>query len=242
MPGRRRGEHTKERVLRAACKTFAEKGFRDATHADISRRAGANTAAINYYFTSKEGLYRAAFERLSQRVERLHPLDGGLPSTAPPVERLRAYVHAHLRRLFDPELMGDLHRIRMAEVFDPTGVLDDLLAAQLASDRRQIQEILRELLGPTCTQRDVDWCEMSVMSQCLVAGPGPPDLPPDRKPAVNGPRSIFGLDGAEVDRLTEHIVQFSLAGIAAIAQRAASGSGDSTGPKRANRGRVGQKA
>lgn len=210
MNDRRRGEDTKERVLEEACKVFAEKGYRDATHAEICRRAGTNVAAINYYFASKESLYRAVFLHLTQKVERLYPLVGGLPSDAPPEERLHAFIHAHLSRMFDPELLGDLHRIRMAEMFDPTGLLEELLVTQLSRDREIVQKILRELLGLQASQRDIDWCEMSIVGQCFIGAPGPPH---------KGPRDIFGLNAAEVDRLAEHILKFSLAGIQAIRRK-----------------------
>jgi len=210
MNDRRRGEGTKVRVLAEACKVFAEKGYRDATHADICRRAQTNAAAVNYYFASKESLYRAVFEHLTQKVERLYPLDGGLSAMCPPEKRLHAFIHAHLSRMFDPEHLGDLHRIRMAEMFDPTGLLEELLARQLSRDREHVQEILRELLGPERSQRDIEWCEMSIVGQCFVAAPGPRD---------KGPRVIFGLEAAEVDRLAEHILRFSLAGVKAIRRR-----------------------
>jgi AcrR family transcriptional regulator len=241
MRTRRRGEDTKLKVLDEACKVFAEKGYRDATHAEICGRAGANAAAVNYYFGSKEGLYRAVFERLEDQVERMYPLDGGLPETASPEKRLHAFIHGHLSRMYDPELMGDLHRIRMAEMFDPTGLLDDLLEANLAKHRRVIQRVAREFLGPKASQRDVDWCEMSVVGQCFIGGPGPVGkMPPDK-----GPRALFGLNASEVDVLADHIHRFSLAGIKAIARKLESdpgvtpGSEDATKPSEARKRKQG---
>ena len=210
MKNRRRGEATKERVLEEACKVFAEKGYRDATHMEICRRAGANSAAVNYYFGSKESLYRAVFEHMNQKMDRLHPLDGGLPATSPPARRLYAFIHAHLSRMFDPEHLGGLHRIRMAEMFDPTGLLEESLARHLARDRAHIQKLLREMLGPDVPQRDVDWCELSVVGQCFMSGPGP---------SGKGPRAVFGLDATNLDRLADHIQTFSMAGIKAICAR-----------------------
>jgi len=207
MNVRRRGQDTKERILEEACKVFAEKGYRDATHAEICGRAHTNAAAVNYYFESKEALSKAAFEHLADKAANLYPLDGGLPPTAAPVDRLRAFIHAHLSRMFDPERLGNLHRIRMAEMFDPTGLLAKLLEQKLAEDRDHILRALGELLGPSSTERDVIWCELSVVGQCFMASPGP---------GGRGPRLLFGLDAGEVERLTEHILAFSLAGIAAI--------------------------
>ncbi len=215
MTARRRGEDTKERILEEACKVFAGKGYRDATHAEICRRANINVAAINYYFSSKESLYRAVFEHLTRKMESLYPLDGGMPASAPPEKRLHAFILAFLRRMFDPEHLGSLHRIRMAEVFDPTGLLEDLLTGHLARDRNHIQAILRELLGPQASQRDVEWCEMSIVGQCFSAAPGPGD---------KGPRELFNLTVTEVDRLAHHIVTFSLAGVTAIRQSSSESS------------------
>jgi AcrR family transcriptional regulator len=210
MGDRRRGHDTKERILAEACRVFAEKGYRDATHAEICRRAGVNVAAVNYYFESKEVLYRAAFEHLAETADTLYPLDGGLPASCPPQRRLRAFIHSFLARVFDPERLGSLHRICMAEMFDPTGVLAEPLARRLAQDRDHVLNILRELLGPQVTQEDVESCELSIVGQCIMASPAPGD---------RGPRAIFGLTAADVDRLTEHILRFSLAGIKAIARK-----------------------
>lgn len=210
MPEPRRGENTKARILEEACKVFAEKGYRDATHAEICRRAHSNVASINYYFGSKEALYKEVFECLVERADTLYPFDGGLPASSSPEQRLGAYIRGFLGRMFDPERLGALHKIRMSEMFDSTGLLTEQLQQRLAQDREHLQRILRELLGPSVPRRDVEWCELSVIGQCLMTGPGP-----DNK----GPRALFGLSAAQVDRLAEHILAFSVAGTKAIGRK-----------------------
>jgi AcrR family transcriptional regulator len=206
----RRGQRTKERILEEACLVFAEKGYRDATHVEICSRAGANAAAVNYYFSSKEALYRAAFEHLTQMADTLHPLDGGLPPEASPEERLHALILAHLNRMLDPERLGSLHRIHMSEMFDSTGLLKELMARRLARDRQYTLVIIGELLGPQATKREMEWCEMSTISQCFMAAPSPRE---------EGPRRLFGLDVAAPADIAEHILTFSMAGILAIRQQ-----------------------
>jgi AcrR family transcriptional regulator len=53
---------TRQRLLKAAGKVFAERGFRAAAVHDICERARANIAAVNYYFGSKEHLYTAVLQ------------------------------------------------------------------------------------------------------------------------------------------------------------------------------------
>ena len=51
----------RSRLVLAALRQFAEKGFEAATTREICEAAGANISAIRYYFGDKAGLYRAAF-------------------------------------------------------------------------------------------------------------------------------------------------------------------------------------
>ncbi|MFA6240393.1 MAG: CerR family C-terminal domain-containing protein [Candidatus Hydrogenedentales bacterium] len=210
MIDRTRGQETRQRILEEACKVFGEKGFRDATHAEICREAGANVAAINYYFGTKEALYRAVFEHLSVLAETLYPFTQGVSESASPEDQLHAFVRAFLGRVFDPDQLKHLHRIRMAEMFDPTGLLDEVMDQHLAKDRGHILGILRQLLGTGVPERDLSWCEMSIVGQCLMVAHGPRD---DRH------KDIFGFSEAGVDLLAEHITDFSLAGVEAIRRK-----------------------
>ena len=60
-----REEHralTRTRVLEAAARVFARRGFHGASVQDIAREAGATTGAIYSNFAGKEDLYLAVFE------------------------------------------------------------------------------------------------------------------------------------------------------------------------------------
>jgi AcrR family transcriptional regulator len=203
---RKDSEETRRRILKAACQVFGEKGYRDATHAEICQLADVNTAAVNYHFRSKAELYRATWEYTVAEVERLYPLDGGVPADAPAPDRLSGYIRAHLQRVMDEQL-GHFHRLRMMEFFNPTGLLDESLADSIAAARRQVIEILRELLGSEATEDDIELCEMSVISQCrmvrLTTSNKRPTLP-------------WQFTAKDINRLAEHITRFSLAGIRVI--------------------------
>jgi AcrR family transcriptional regulator len=72
-PGR--GEDTARRILLAAIEVFAEEGYEGASTRSLASHAGVNAPAIQYYFGSKEGLYRAVIAHIANLVEaRLAPV------------------------------------------------------------------------------------------------------------------------------------------------------------------------
>jgi TetR/AcrR family transcriptional regulator, regulator of cefoperazone and chloramphenicol sensitivity len=66
-PGR--GEDTSRRILETAIQVFADEGYEGASTRMLAERAGVNLPAIQYYFGSKEGLYRAAIGHIADVVE-----------------------------------------------------------------------------------------------------------------------------------------------------------------------------
>lgn len=208
MRTRRDGEETRRRILETALGVFGEKGYHDATHADICRLAGVNTAAINYHFGSKDGLYRATWGHAIAQVDRRHPVDGGVAPDSPAAQRLQGTVTALLRRFTDKRL-GYLHSIRLMEHANPTGVLDEVVARRIRLFRAHLSGILRDLLGPDANDDDVQLCEMSVASQCHAVRCG-------RHAKRRRSPPPWRFTAADVDRLAEHITRFSLAGVEAV--------------------------
>jgi AcrR family transcriptional regulator len=64
-----RGEDTRRRILEAAVEVFAAEGYEGASTRHLAERAGINLPAIQYYFGSKDGLYRAAIDYVIQEIE-----------------------------------------------------------------------------------------------------------------------------------------------------------------------------
>ncbi|HKT19672.1 MAG TPA: CerR family C-terminal domain-containing protein [Stellaceae bacterium] len=68
-PSHARGEETMRRILDAAIEVFAAEGYDGASTRALADRAKVNLPAIQYYFGSKEGLYRAAIGRIVGMIE-----------------------------------------------------------------------------------------------------------------------------------------------------------------------------
>ena len=113
-PGaRQRGEDTRRRILEAALALFAAEGFDSASTRTIAEQAEVNLPAIQYYFGSKEGLYRAAIAHIGEQAAqaiapiaaRVHAaLDAGEPTRAQLVNLLCEMVDALITLFLDDSL------------------------------------------------------------------------------------------------------------------------------------------
>ena len=70
----RPSEVTRDRIMKAAERLFAEKGYDGTSIRAIVAKARVNQAAINYHFDGKDGLYRevlrAAFRSMTRGPAR----------------------------------------------------------------------------------------------------------------------------------------------------------------------------
>ncbi|HXP60357.1 MAG TPA: TetR family transcriptional regulator [Dongiaceae bacterium] len=110
QPGiERNATQTRERILDAAERLFAEHGLEGVSTRDITALAEANVGAISYYFGSKEGLVFAVFDRRLTPItrERLAALDGeerAAGKAGPKAEAvLRAYIRPAVEHALDPK-------------------------------------------------------------------------------------------------------------------------------------------
>ncbi|WP_032379219.1 TetR/AcrR family transcriptional regulator [Rhodococcoides fascians] len=85
---RRNSDLTRHNILEVATEEFADKGFAGARIDEIAERTHTTKRMLYYYFTDKEGLYKAVLERSYLRIrERERAVDvKGLG----PVEAIRA--------------------------------------------------------------------------------------------------------------------------------------------------------
>jgi len=61
---------TRDRLLKAASKLFAKKGFDRVSVREIAGASGSNLCLVSYYFGGKEKLYQKIFENFFERMAR----------------------------------------------------------------------------------------------------------------------------------------------------------------------------
>jgi TetR/AcrR family transcriptional regulator, regulator of cefoperazone and chloramphenicol sensitivity len=198
-------------LLEAAGEEFAEKGFAKATVRAICDRAGANIAAVSYYFHDKEGLYREAIKHWSELSRQKYPPDFGLGAIATAEERLGAFIRSFMLRILDKSRPGWHGKLMTREMVEPTGALDDLVESVYRPMNERLRQIVRELGGGRLSPTEVRLCARSILGQCLYyrhARPVIVRLDPDET-----------FESADVERLAAHVTRFSLAAIHAMMRR-----------------------
>ena len=84
----------RERLLRAAERLFAEKGYAATAVHEITDAAGVNRALLYYYFEDKHSLYRAIIDEGNAEFSGM--LDRALAAPGSYADRLAAIVRGHL--------------------------------------------------------------------------------------------------------------------------------------------------
>jgi AcrR family transcriptional regulator len=205
------GRETRQKLLKAASEVFAKKGFRDATIAEICRRAKTNVAAANYHFGGKEALYVESWRFAFEKSLQSYPPDGCVPADSPAEEQLRGRIQSIMRRIIDPQ-SHDLD-IFYKEMANPTGLLAGAIQQSIEPVFRGFAAIVRELLGQDTAEQQIRLCLMSIRAQCF----GP--LMRERRRKMVSPDPLpsnpdWDLD--DLEALVDHVTRFSLAGIRAI--------------------------
>lgn len=212
MAVRKDGRNTRERLLEAASKIFAEKGYHDATVGEICSAARTNVAAINYHFGSKEQLYAEVWRFAFDLANEAYPPEGGLGPEAPAEERLRGTIHSLVGKTVDPGRLGHVGKLLLREMVHPTEVLQQVKRDALHPLHERTHRLIQELLGPKASRRQVVFCEMSIIHQCIATG-----ICLYRGQMPPGMQAELDLPGEElVEVITKHIAEFSLGGLRAV--------------------------
>jgi AcrR family transcriptional regulator len=219
---------TRDALLRAAGEVFAEAGFRAATIRAICQRAGANVAAVNYHFGDKEQLYLEVLRDAYRTSLEKYPEDFGLIPHATPPQRLEAFVHGFLLRLFDPGPCAWHWKLLALELIQPTAALDPLVAERIRPLADQVRRIVDDLLGPGADPETARLCGSSIVGQCLFYR--------HCQSVINRLFPEQGFDPAAIARIAAHITRFSLAGLeTGTKRRLPSGSGENRFDTRTHR-------
>lgn len=202
---------TKDRILDAAEKLFAEKGFADTSLRMITAEAGANLAAVNYYFQSKDALIMAVFARRLEplnksRLELLDEVeakagDGPLP----PKVVLRAFLEP-LYRGSAPTVCNPYFLRLMGRMYvEPGDLIERILREQFRDVKDRFLCAFQRAL-PELPFVEVIWRVHFVIGTLAHAMAG------FRRLEVIAPGQV---DVSDHDAIIERLIDFASAGLCA---------------------------
>ena len=210
-PGDGKQQRTREALIDAAGHVFAEKGFDRATGKEICARAGANVAAINYYFGGIEGLYAAVLRLAHGRVVSLDHLQAVVARAPDARSQLEASLGMLVRAITGPASTSWVFRVIGREVVAPSRVFSEMRDKEIFPKLRILRPVVAELMDLPQDHPAVARACVSIIGPCVLLLIG------DRR-FLKQAFPSFGFDDSEA--VTQHLLAFALAGIAAVARSA----------------------
>jgi AcrR family transcriptional regulator len=195
---------TRERIMKAAERLFAERGYDATSIRAIVAKARVNQAAINYHFDGKDGLYRevlrAAFRALTeQQLEHADEMKAMSREAA-----LAEFIRRQLRPLLGRDEYSRHMRILNWETVRPTAVFRKLLSEEAAPFMGLAVELVRRF-QPEADQRTLVAAAVWLLGQCSV-------FLRNREQLADPPLGLV-LDEAAVEWLAQLVSRWATGGL-----------------------------
>lgn len=167
----------RDRLLNAAMKIFALYGFDGASTRMLTKEAGVNISAIPYYFTSKEGLYRAVLECIASMAERelaapLQALQKDMEAKDFTPAKARAHLHAVIekftRLILSEKASPHMVHIMIREQMEPTSAFDALYEKTLRPMHETVTRLVAFLTGQDSDSEEATLCTFTLLGQTAV--------------------------------------------------------------------------
>jgi TetR/AcrR family transcriptional regulator, regulator of cefoperazone and chloramphenicol sensitivity len=197
-------QETCRRLLLAAGEVFAERGYHAATIKDITDRAGASLASVNYHFRDKAELYAAVLRRIQEDAAFAVPVDD--PAVADPAERLRNFVQMLCINLLGRERFPWEPVLMAREAVDPSQALHMLLENAFKPLNDKLCALISEAANLPQSDEQVAFIAASIFGQIVYYLKHPHTIQHMHPQFTTRP---------SVERIAGHIADFSLAGIRA---------------------------
>jgi len=196
-------ELTRDKVIEAARQVFAERGYRAATIREICRRAGANVAAVNYTFGDKMSLYTEVLRHSMRAAGQAAAMSAALDSSLSPEGTIRGVIRARLMSLCQGP-RPDWHiRLVMHEFSHPTPAMGRVVDEGMRPIYDRVRKAVAAIIGLPLDHETTRLSVNSIVGQILFytfSQPVLARLQPELK-----------LTPDQLDRIADHIAEFSLA-------------------------------
>ena len=139
-------EETKRKIIHAAKKEFANKGFSGARISSIASIAGVNQALLHYHFESKENLYISIFHYFIGDTSTKYAdlITAEIDSWNTTIDiKLCATIYLLVGIHFESD-DDDMNRIFAREIAEGTGILHDFVKKYMLPRMVLLEELISE--------------------------------------------------------------------------------------------------
>jgi AcrR family transcriptional regulator len=197
----------REKLLDTAEELFFDKGYENVSVRELTSAAGVNVAAINYYFQSKENLYRESVRRRLSFVadDLISAMKREIYRDDPP--DLRTILSVYIN-----EYMGNILMVKEAGRFIETisrdmsegGIITDILIEEMVEPVHMILKDAITRVRPDLPEDKISLCIISIGGQMFHF--------------MRAREIIRRITGKEYNiefltKIIDHIIDFSLKGI-----------------------------
>ncbi|MBU2977775.1 CerR family C-terminal domain-containing protein [Alteromonas sp. C1M14] len=185
--GRADGEETKQKILSIAGELFAQRGYHNTSAKDICERAKVNTAAINYHFNGKDGLYEQVFSAAIEHFLHWDFIDSLKSSDVSYETKLDALIRHVITNIIKKR---DWHgKVWAREIVSPSPLMETVLMKEAHTRTRIIANVIAGACGKHYDPEDINttYRLFTFMAPCLMLMIVNPDLPTPLKPLFSRP-------------------------------------------------------
>jgi TetR/AcrR family transcriptional regulator, fatty acid metabolism regulator protein len=111
--GKKKTNEKYHKIIQAATKVFAEKGFFHAKVSDIAREAEVADGTIYIYFDNKDDILISLFEEQMQHV--LDNMVTQISKGTDPADKLRRFALTHLRLIEENKSMAEIIQVELRQ-------------------------------------------------------------------------------------------------------------------------------
>lgn len=155
-------QNTKERLIDSASEIFAEKGFREATVAEICEKAEANIAAVNYHFGDKTKLYKAVWGHLYQATRKEFPV----PETHEVLGAevwLHLFLRSRLQRTLATGPAGLYPKLIHREMTEITSEHEYIFITYLRPNRLRVRDAIFDFMDQAMSEEQLSVATLNFM-------------------------------------------------------------------------------
>ena len=182
------GQQTKQRILDVAGEIFAQRGYHNTASKDICYAAKVNSAAINYHFGGKDGLYEKIMQAAIQHflnIDFLKQLD---KSNQLPDEKLNTLLNHIVSNIMEERSWHG--KVWAREIVSPSPVAEKVIISQAHNRTNIIKKIIMQACNRPFEQPSDEstYALFTLLAPCMMLMIVNPELPTPIQPLFSQPR------------------------------------------------------